>query len=71
MKRNIIVVLGFSLFLIGVISVVLNLVGLELQMLSFLESFGRTAGLIVKIIMIFGGMILFYISRTNFLEEED
>lgn len=62
--------IGFILFLIGTLSVILALVGLNLSFLSFLDQFGAGFAFTVKLIMIFGGMILFYVARTAESPEE-
>jgi uncharacterized membrane protein len=71
MNRNLVTLLGFILFLVGFISIVLSLVGLELSILKFTNYFGKLGSLIIKIIMIFGGMAIFYIARTDLLNDEN
>jgi len=60
-------VTGFLLFLFGFISMVLYLFagGVRLSFLSFIDNFGSTTGFVIRLLMIFGGMILFYVSRTE------
>ncbi len=64
MKSSILTLLGFILFLTGFIALVLGIVNLDLQILKFLRSFSGTTQLISKLIMLFGGMVLFYLGRT-------
>lgn len=63
-------IIGFVLFLLGFLSIVLSTIGLNLDMLKFLESFGRGVSFAVKLLMVFGGMILFYVGRTLEIDPE-
>ena len=65
MNKGLITLLGFILFLIGTLALVLNLVGLNLSFLSFLEDLPRIAGFLVKIFILISGLIVMYISRSN------
>lgn len=56
---------GFIIFLLGFIALVLSLVGLQLSMLTFIDIPGKTFGLVIRILMIFGGMIMLYIGRVE------
>lgn len=58
-------VAGFVIFFLGFIALVLSLVGLQLSMLTFIDAPGKTFGLVVRIIMIFGGMIMLYLGRIE------
>jgi ABC-type antimicrobial peptide transport system permease subunit len=64
-KRDIFTLLGFLLFFIGFLALILNLVSLQLSFLKFIDMPGKTFGLVVRIAMIFGGMALFYIARND------
>ena len=63
MNKGIITTLGYILFLLGFLSILFTLVGLELTILKWLSGFGRTTALIVKLVMLFGGIIIMYISK--------
>jgi hypothetical protein len=63
-------ILGFVLFMIGFLSIVLSTVGLDLTILKFLDAFGRGASFSIKLLMLFGGMILFYVARTLEIDGE-
>ena len=62
-------IIGFVLFLFGMLALILSLVGLKLSFLTWIDSPGRGFGFLIRIIMIFGGMILFYVGRTLEIEE--
>jgi len=63
MNKGIVTTIGYVLFAIGFLSILFSLVGLELTILKWLSSFGRTTALIVKLLMLFGGLIIMYISK--------
>jgi len=63
-------IIGFIMFLLGFLSLVLSMIGLNLSILNFLESMGRGLSFAIKLLMVFGGMILFYVARTLEIEEE-
>jgi len=57
--------LGFVIFFLGVLSLILSLVGLKLKFLAFLDAFGGTLGLLFKLIMTFAGIIILYLSKMD------
>lgn len=68
MKKQYQSVLGFIILALGVISLVLSLVGLKLDFLSFLYSRGIGFAFLIHIIMIFGGAIILYMSKLSYEE---
>jgi len=65
MKRSHFSLLGFSLFFIGVLALILSIVGLKLSFLAFLDDIGRTFGLVIKLLFVFVGMIMLYMSKST------
>jgi hypothetical protein len=63
--KNLLIVLGFCLFAVGFLSLILTLVGLQFGFLMWIENWGPLMGLIIRLIMIFGGMVLLYLARTD------
>jgi len=61
-----ILILGFLLFLFGFIALVLMLVGLQLSFLAFIDSWGRTVGLVIRLLMVFGGVVVVFLARSKF-----
>ena len=59
-------ILGFLLFLFGFLALILTLVGLQISFLAFLDEPGRTFGLVMRLLMIFGGVVMMYLSRSRF-----
>jgi len=65
MTRNHITLIGFLIFFFGVISLILNIVNLQLSFLTFIDKPGRTFGLIIRLLMVFGGIIIMYVSKVG------
>lgn len=65
-RATVFLVLGFLLFLSGFIALILMMVSLQLSFLVFIDSWGRTAGLVIRLLMIFGGVMIMYIARGKF-----
>lgn len=65
-RATIFLILGFLLFLFGFLALILMLVGLQLSFLAFLDEPSRTFGLAMRILMIFSGVVMMYISRSKF-----
>lgn len=63
--RTLLLILGFLLFLTGVIALVLTLVGLQLSFLTFIDAAGRTTGFAIRLVMIFGGVVIIYLTSTR------
>ncbi|MDX1408149.1 MAG: hypothetical protein R3330_08450 [Saprospiraceae bacterium] len=59
-------ILGFLLFLFGFLALILTLVGLQLTFLTFIDEPGKTFGFAVRLLMIFGGVTMMYLSRSKF-----
>ena len=65
MNRPAVTILGFLLFLLGILSIILSLVGLNLQVLGFLNDIGSGFAFVVQILMIMGGAIIMYLSKLK------
>ncbi len=66
MKRSFLMIAGFVIFVIGFIALVLSVVGLKLSYLAFIDRPGATFGFVVRLLMIIGGMVLFYLARSQY-----
>jgi hypothetical protein len=71
MKKNILIIIGFLLFLFGMSALVLSLVGVKLSFLLFIDKGGAGLGLVIRLLMIFGGIILALLSKTNWKAENE
>ena len=69
--RHIFLVLGFLLFVLGMISLVLILIGANLSYLAWIDKPGTPRGILIRIFMIGGGLVLTSLSLNPPREEED
>jgi hypothetical protein len=69
--KNMLQFLGFLLFVFGLLSLVLLLVGANLTMLTFIDSGGKLIGFVIRLLMVFGGVVLFYLARTDWEKENE
>jgi hypothetical protein len=66
MNKGIISLIGFSLLILGMLSLVLSLVSVQLSFMSWIEAFGRGVGLLLKLAMIVLGVVIVVVTRGNF-----
>ena len=59
-------ILGLLLFLFGFVALVLLLIGARISGLAFIDAGGPTLGLVIRLLMIFGGLTLVYVFRNKF-----
>lgn len=69
MNRPVWTIIGFVMFAIGILSVILALVGLKFTFLNFIYNHGVLT-LVIQLFLLFGGMIILYVSRTSENEQE-
>ena len=69
MNKGHLTLLGFILFLVGALSLILGLVGLNLSIFSFLSKFSPIIGLMVKLGFLVIGLLVMYVSKTGFQED--
>jgi len=70
-SRIIALVLGFLLFVTGVISFVLILIGANLSFLAWIDRPGTPQGIIIRILMIGGGLVMSYMALNPAKDETD
>ncbi len=63
MKQNS-VVIGYILFVVGALAIILSMVGINLSYLSWLEDLGRLPAFAIKLSFIVFGLIIMYVSKT-------
>ena len=71
MKKTIWVIIGFLLFIIGFTALVLSLVGVKLTYLTWIDKPSALFGFLIRIIMIIGGVVIVYLSVTDWRNQED
>ena len=65
MKKSALSIIGFLLFTIGFVSLLLMATGLRLSYLSFIDKLGNLPGLLIRLGMIVIGIVLIYVDRTT------
>ncbi|CAH1001564.1 hypothetical protein LEM8419_02467 [Neolewinella maritima] len=63
-------VIGFILFFLGLVSILLNLVGVDIFFLSWLYTYSVALSFAVRLAMIIGGVVLIYVGQTDWSREE-
>lgn len=55
-------IIGFILFVLGMISLVLILIGANLSYLAWIDKPGTPRGILIRIFMIGGGLVMCYLA---------
>ncbi len=63
--------IGFLLFVIGFLALVLSMIGLKLSYLTWIDAAGSLVGLVIRLVMIFGGIVLVVLARSDFKGENE
>ncbi|MEL6866648.1 MAG: hypothetical protein AAFP19_19640 [Bacteroidota bacterium] len=71
MNKAIWSLIGFSLFIIGFLALVLMIVGVQLSYLTWIDSGGRLMGFVIRLLMILSGVVIVVLTRTNWREENE
>jgi hypothetical protein len=70
MKRNILTILGFLLFIVGFVGIVVNMVGLPFAITDWMNIVvGPVIGFFVKILFVVIGIILTVLNKSNSTED--
>ncbi len=70
-NKALITLIGFLLFITGTLALCLSLVGLRLGFLQFIDLPGPMFGFIARLVMIFGGVVLIVLARTDWRQQEE
>lgn len=65
MNKGYLTLLGFICFALGFLSIIFMIIGLQFSMLAWLQSFGTVGAIVGKLILLFGGLIIMYISKMD------
>ena len=68
--HNLLLMLGFLLFIFGILSLVLVLIGANLSFLTWIDKPGTPRGIIIRVLMIGGGIVMTYLA-LNPPKEDD
>jgi hypothetical protein len=71
MNKNLLTTIGFFLFMLGAVSILISMVGLQISFLKWADDIDRTIGLFIKLtILVFGALLAFF-SKIDLSKEED
>jgi hypothetical protein len=69
MNKALFTTIGFLLFILGFVSIVLSMIGVQLSFLTWLDEPGRLFGFVARLGMILLGIVLVALSQTNWERE--
>jgi|GEM_PF-930526 len=69
--RNIFLIIGFLLFITGMLSLVLILIGANLSYLAWIDKPGSPRGIIIRMLMIGGGLMMAYLALNPIKDEDE
>ena len=68
-RKSILLLSGFLLFLVGFMSFILLIVGLQLSFLVWIDAAGPLVGFLARMFMIIVGIVMAYFGKTNWEDE--
>lgn len=70
-KRVTLLVLGFAIAGSGLFALILSLVGLKLNYLMWIDTFGSLPGFLIRLAMIMGGALLLTLGTVDWQRERE
>jgi ABC-type uncharacterized transport system fused permease/ATPase subunit len=64
MNKNTLLIVGFALFVMGFLSIILSLVGLKLDVIGFLFKIGSGFAFLIHILLVCSGLSLMYVGKN-------
>lgn len=58
-------IIGFTLFMLGMLALVLQLVGVQLIFLTWMDNWGGGIGFLLRLIMIIVGLVIIIVTRSG------
>jgi hypothetical protein len=71
MKKGLYSLLGFVLFVLGFLALVLQMVGVQIAFLTWLDAWGGGIGLLLRVLMIVAGLVIVIITRSGEQQHEE
>ena len=71
MNKNFLTSLGFMLFMLGAVSILISMVGLQISFLKWIDDIDRGLGLFIKLLMLVFGALLAFFSKIDLSKEDD
>ena len=69
--RHLFLILGFILFILGMLSLVFILIGANFSYLAWIDKPGTPRGILIRLFMIGGGLVMCYLALNPPKDEED
>ena len=69
-NRGILTFIGFLLFIFGFSALCLMMMGIQYSFLTWIDAPGRSAGFVIRLVMIVAGFMFVAADRVNWGEEE-
>lgn len=70
-SKSIFAILGFVLIIVGMLSLVLMFVGVQLSFLTWIDAIGRLGGFLIRLLMVISGFVIIALTQTNWRKVED
>jgi hypothetical protein len=70
-SKSVYAIIGFVLIILGFLSLVLMMVGVQLSFLTWIDAPGRLFGFVMRLLLIIGGFIIITLTQTNWRNVED
>lgn len=64
-RRGLWTLVGFALFFMGFLSIILGMIGIQFSFLKWLDFFGRGFGFLVRLFMILTGIIFIVLAQSK------
>lgn len=71
MKKALWLTTGFLLFIVGFSALVLSIVGVQFAFLTWIDAPGGLIGMIAKILMIVSGIVIVYLTSTDWRRDDE
>ena len=65
MNKGVTTLIGFLLFVLGVLALVLSIVGVQLVFLQWIDNWGGLVGFVIRLLMIIFGLVLVIVTRSD------
>ena len=69
--RHVFLIIGFALFTLGMLSLVFTLIGANFTFLDWIDKPGTPRGVLIRVLMIGGGLTITYLALNPPKDEED
>ena len=71
MSKTTATIVGFILFIIGGLALVLSLIGVQLSYLTWIDKPSPLIGFLIRILMILTGIVIVVLARTDWREDPE